>query len=212
VKIFSFILISILLSGNLYAESVRYISDTNLVPLRGGPGSKYRILHKGLVSGTRLTAYEQTDNGIYTRVKTSRGTEGWIRTQYLMNKPAAKDLLKAANARATKFQDANKQLKADLSKLKQSKQTTDKDLSQLTTAHSKLNDQLIEIKKLSGRAIELNRDNTRLLQENEALKNQLDVVTADNQRLDDEADSDAFMNGAFAVFPRMMPKKKTDWA
>ena len=41
------------LSGQLFAET-RYISDKVYVPLRVGDGSKYRIVHRGLPSGTKL--------------------------------------------------------------------------------------------------------------------------------------------------------------
>lgn len=223
-KIFSFTLISLLLSSglfsnNLHAQTVQYISDAMTVPLRTGPTNRYRISNN-LKVGTRLTVLEVSEDGTYSKVKTYRGTEGWIRTQHLSSKPAAKDLLTAANKRVNQLQASQQKLKAELTELKKSKQNTDKDLKQMSVAHDKVSQQLTEIKTISGRAIELNRDNDQLLHDNEALKNELDVLKADNQRLSDEADSDAFMNGAFAVLlgvlitlliPRMMPKKKTEW-
>ena len=223
-KTFSFTMISLLLSSglfssSLYAETVKYISDAMTVPLRTGPTNRYRISNN-LKVGARLTVLEVSEDGVFSKIRTYRGTEGWIRTQYLTDKPAAKDLLTAANKRVSQLQSSQKQLKTELAELKKSKQNTDKDLKQMSVAHDRVSQQLTEIKTISGRSLELNRDNDRLLHENEALKNEVDVLKADNQRLSDEADSDAFMNGAFAVLlgvlitlliPRMMPKKKTDW-
>ena len=223
-KTFSFTLISLLLgsglfSNSLYAQNVQYISDAMTVPLRTGPTTRYRISNN-LKVGTRLTVLEVSEDGTFSKVRTYRGTEGWVRTQHLTSKPAAKDLLTTANKHVSQLKASQQELKAELAELKKSKQNTDKDLKQMSVSHDKVSQQLTEIKTISGRALELDRDNDRLLHENEALKNELDVLKADNQRLSDEADSDAFMSGAFAVLlgvlitlliPRMMPKKKTEW-
>ena len=49
------------------------------------------------------------------------------------------------------------------------------------------------------------------------LRSQIEVLEADNQRLQDQLDSEAFMNGAFAVLlgvlitllvPRLWPKRR----
>ena len=45
------------------AQDVRYISDKQYVPLRSGAGNEYRITHRGLPSGTRLTVNSESDNG-----------------------------------------------------------------------------------------------------------------------------------------------------
>jgi SH3 domain protein len=221
VKTFSLMLISLLVSSSLYAEEVRYIRDTLYVPLRSGQSFQHRIVHKGLTSGTRLTLIETNEDGTYSKVKTNNGLEGWLQSQYLMDTPAAKNQLKTTQQQLIKLQASNKQLKTELNKLKQAKKSVEGELSKVSSNNSGLSKELVEIKNLSSRSIELNRDNNRLLQENEVLKNELDVIKADNQRLNDKADNDAFMNGAFAVLigvmitlliPRLAPKKRTDWA
>ena len=219
-KWFSLILVTALVSSNLYAEEIRYVRDTLYVPVRSGQSTQHRI-HKTLVSGTPVTVIEISEDGKYSKVKTRKGLEGWMQSQYLMDKPAAKDLLKAAQSQAAKLQQTNKQLKTEVAKLKNAQQKTEKELAQASSSNSNLNDELSEIKALSARSIELNRDNNRLLKDNEALKNQVDMLAADNQRLNDKADSDSFLNGAFAVLigvmiallvPRLAPKKRSDWA
>ena len=58
----------------------------------------------------------------------------------------------------------------------------------------------------------------RLAQETEVLKSRIEVLQADNQRLQSSAESDAFFNGALAVLlgviitllvPRLRPKRKS---
>ena len=65
------------------AQDTQYISDMVLVPVRSGAGSDYRIVNRGLPSGTALLIYGQSDDGEWTEVETRGGTRGWIPTQYL---------------------------------------------------------------------------------------------------------------------------------
>jgi len=80
-----------------------------------------------------------------------------------------------------------------------------------------------ELESISGNAIHLDSENRRLAQEGELLKAKLDTVQAENQRLQDKLDSDAFMNGALAVLlgvvialavPRLWPRRRSnsEWA
>ncbi len=220
-KTLSLIFLGLLLSNELYAEPIRYIRDTLYVPLRSGQGSQYRIVHKGLLSGARLELLETSADGTYSKVRTSKGKEGWLQTQYLMEQPAAKNLLAATNAKVGELQTSNRAMQKQLKDSQKAKQALEKRLQQVNASQSDLSQELEQIKDVSSRTIQINRDNNRLLQENEALKNQLDVISADNQRLQDKAASDSFMNGAFAVLigvfitllvPRLWPQKKTDWA
>ena len=75
------------------AEEMRYVSDTLYVQLRGGPSTEYRSL-KVLPSGEHLTYL--SEEGDFTQVKTSEGTEGWVSTQYLSDEPIAREKLKDA--------------------------------------------------------------------------------------------------------------------
>ena len=71
------------------AQDTQYVSDRVLVPVRSGPGADYRIVNRGLPSGTALLVYDQNDDGEWTEIETRGGTRGWIPTQYLQNEPPA---------------------------------------------------------------------------------------------------------------------------
>ena len=71
--------------------------------------------------------------------------------------------------------------------------------------------------------MQLDVDNRRLVEEAENLRSQLDMLEAENQRLQDKLDSEDFLNGALAVLlgviitlvvPRLWPKrrKSSSWA
>jgi SH3 domain protein len=78
---------------------VNYISDVVNVPLRSGPTNAYRIIHRGLPSGTQLTVLGTDEEAGFTKVRTVDGTEGWVTSQYLTGEPIARVKLAAAEKR-----------------------------------------------------------------------------------------------------------------
>ena len=80
----------------IFAQEVAWVSDKQFVPLRSGEGNEFRIVHRGLPSGTQLTINRVNEDSGYTQVTTAGGTQGWIRSQYLMrDRPAAQELTRA---------------------------------------------------------------------------------------------------------------------
>jgi SH3 domain protein len=84
-------------------------------------------------------------------------------------------------------------------------------------------EELAQLKKVSGRAIELDSENRRLVEQVETLRSEVDMLQADNQRLGDKLRSGAFLDGALAVLlgviitlvvPRLWPRKRrsSSWA
>jgi SH3 domain protein len=210
-------------TATAWAQEVRYISDSQYVPLRSGAGSKFRIVHRGLPSGTKLTLLEEDTEAGYARVTTPGGTEGWIRIQYLLNNPIARDRLAAAQAAQQTLQKQVNNLKRELqSSQGKLKETRD----QLASNEKKLSNtgsELTEIKRISSNALNLDRSNRQLVEEAEVLKSRIEVLEADNQRLLDSESNEAFLNGALAValgvlitliVPRIWPKRRpsSSWA
>lgn len=178
-------------------------------------------MHKGLVSGTALTVLDTSADKEYTLVRTRGGTEGWIQTQYLSDQPAGRDLLKVANRTIAKLEEQNSNTSKQLAALKSQDQKNQQQLSALSKTNSSVSTELSKIKAISANAVQLNMDNQRLLEENQMLINKVEILNTDNKRLVDKQESDAFLNGAFAVLigvmitllvPRLWPKKSTDWA
>ncbi|TFG65971.1 MAG: TIGR04211 family SH3 domain-containing protein, partial [Nitrospirales bacterium] len=78
---------------------VNYISDVLNVPLRSGPSTAHRIIHRGIPSGTQLTILATDEEAGFTQVRTAGGMEGWVTSQYLVREPIARDKLAAAEKR-----------------------------------------------------------------------------------------------------------------
>ena len=217
------ITLALLIIAPAFAQDVRYVSDKQYIPLRSGPGSDYRITHRGIPSGTRLTIARTSDDGTFAEITTAKGTTGWIRTQYLMEDLPAQNKLDAAVNKAANLEARNKSLATETSTLKTERvdvlnqiQSTDGQLEQVTQ-------ELALLKQISGNAVQLDTDNRRLIVESETLKSDLEMHRAENQRLNDKLESEAFMNGALAVLlgviialvaPRLWPKRRRDsgWA
>ncbi|WP_372862282.1 TIGR04211 family SH3 domain-containing protein [Spongiibacter sp.] len=207
------------LSGTAFAET-RYISDKVYVPLRVGDGSKYRIVHRGLPSGTKLELLETNEDSGYSKVKTSSGTEGWLPSHYLIDAPVARTRLRETEAKLQKLSESNKALREQLNNTTQSSEKTASIVEQLERENSALSEELDAIKRISANAIKLDSDNRRLLESNQMLSSELDVLKTDNARLRENQENEFYLNGAFAVLigvmialivPRMTPKRRSEW-
>jgi len=87
----------VILANTAQSQDIRYVSDTNTVPLRSGAGNEFRIVHRGIPSGTKLTVARNSADGVWSEITTERGTSGWIRSQYLMAEKPAKLKLDAVS-------------------------------------------------------------------------------------------------------------------
>lgn len=209
------------MSQQTYSQEVHYVRDLLYVPLRSGQSAKHRIVHKGLASGTRLTLLESNSESGYSKVRTERGIEGWIPSQYISTEPSGRQLYEQEKKAHSQLKQQNTQLNQQLNELKTKQQQSSSEVKTLTAQRNKLSEELEYIKAISANAITLDSENKKLLEENLRLKNQTDVLSADNKRLQDNSKNDAFLNGAFAVVigvmialivPRLRPKKSSEWA
>jgi SH3 domain protein len=214
-------LLCLLVCSELHSQEIRYIRDTLYVPLRSGQTLQHRIVHKGLVSGTKLTLLETSEDNVYSKVQTSRGIEGWIQAQYLSLEPAGRDLFKQSQKDSVDLKNQNTELAEQLTSLQAQHRQSQREIEQLSSQNNKLSNELESIKSISANAITLDSENKLLLEESQSLKNQTDVLKADNKHLQDNRENDAFLNGAFAVVigvmialvvPRLRPKKSSEWA
>ncbi|MBE9538790.1 MAG: TIGR04211 family SH3 domain-containing protein [Proteobacteria bacterium] len=205
------------------AQDTRYVSDKQYIPLRSGPGSDYRITHRGIPSGTRLSVARTSGDGTFAEITTAKGTTGWIRTQYLMKDLPAQNKLDAAVKKAADLEATNVSLASEAKALKIERVDVLKQIQSTDGQLDEVSLELTELKQISGNAVQLDTDNRRLIVESETLKSELDMHRAENQRLKDRLNSEGFMNGALAVLlgviialvvPRLWPKRRRDsgWA
>ncbi len=205
------------------AQEIRYISDKQFIPVRSGPGNQFRIVHRGLPSGTKLTVLQESEDGVYSEISTDRGTTGWLRTQYLMSEQPAQLLVDTAEARAAQLAESNRTLQDELNGLNSERDELQGELQGTGGELTAVTEELAALKQISGNAVKLDTDNRRLVQQAEVLKAEVETLEAENQRLNDKLRSEAFMDGALAVLmgviialvvPRLWPKRRrsSSWA
>lgn len=200
----------------VHAQSTAYVSDEIFIVLHSGPGAEYRWTAK-LNPGTELQAGRQSDDGDWTEVTTTRGTSGWVRSEFLTTEAPAQVRLPAALARAEQLAARNTELTSQLETLQQER---DELLNRLNSTEGDLgsvSDELTHLRQISGNAVQLDQDNRRLVEEAENLRSEVEMLEAENQRLQDKLGSEDFINGALAVLlgviitlvvPRLWPKRR----
>ena len=217
------VLFSLLFAAAAQAQNVRYVSDKQFIPLRSGAGSDYRIIHRGIPSGTRLTIARTSGDGEWAEITTEKGTTGWIRTQYLMQDLPAQNRVDAAEKRAAEAVAKSAALGEELAALRAQSTELEGRLNSSGSELGSVTEELAQLKQISGNAIQLDIDNRRLVEESENLRSDVEMLESENQRLQDKLESEDFLNGALAVLlgviitlvvPRLWPKrrKSSSWA
>lgn len=217
------VLFSLLFAAAAQAQNVRYVSDKQFIPLRSGAGSDYRIIHRGIPSGTRLTIARTSGDGEWAEITTDKGTTGWIRTQYLMQDLPAQNRVDAAEKRAAEAVAKSAALSEELAALRAQSTELEGQLNSSGSELGSVTEELAQLKQISGNAIQLDIDNRRLVEESENLRSDVEMLESENRRLQDKLESEDFLNGALAVLlgviitlvvPRLWPKrrKSSSWA
>ena len=200
-----------------YAET-QYVSDQLVITMRTGQGNQFQII-KTLNSGDKLEVLEQTDSG-YTRARTEDGTEGWIRTQYLTDKPIAASKLTWAQNQISKLTKTNKALKDELKSIKNEKTQVDSEHSKLSSNYKQAEKELAHLNEIAARPIQLERENKELRLQFEQINDELVLVKQENQVLKDRSERNWFIAGAGVVIlgmiigliiPKLRFRKKDSW-
>lgn len=202
--IFSVIALLSWLPNSYAANGQQFISDTLFVPVRSGAGSQYRIVHRGLKSGTALTVIEQNEAQKWSKIRTNSGVEGWVPSQYLTSEPTADIQLKKAEKTIARLSSKAGPLSDKLLQAEKETQVLQEQLTQTKQEKNVAEKELARIQKLSDNVITLDQENKSLIQENEQLKHQRDTLTAENNRLSQQLKSDEFIYGAYAILLGML--------
>ncbi len=182
-----FILCSFLflfVTTSLYAET-RYVSDQLIVTVRSGKGNQYKILET-LPTATPVTVLEVDKD--YIKVVTAKGTEGYIRSQYLM-----KSLPKSVQIKQLKKEIASsqQQLEAQQQKFQACQDESAAQKNQLAELSAQLDQMRQSLEKKekeyktllssSENVLGLTTENQQLVEENNLQNSELLVLREENQ-------------------------------
>lgn len=205
------------------AQEIRYITDELFVPVRSGQGTQYRIIHRGLPSGTRVTVRETDEESGYSRIVTDGGTEGWLLTRYLESQRPAKDRLSELQAKYNTLLGDDDSLRSQMVDAQERAQAVTAEMEALRGELEDTRSELTEVRRVSANALNLDEMNRRLAEEAQVLSTRVEVLEADNLRMKEGKESEAFRNGALAVLlgvvitllvPRLWPRRRrtSEWA
>jgi len=227
------LLFSLLISAVSLAQDIRYVGGEQAIALRGGAGEDYAVVYRGIPPGTRITVARTSDDGLWADITADNGITGWIPTQNLVLQVPAPTTTTAAAKPVQGTGDTNAKLAANLAAKSAAElaggtaagvaaQTADTTelLNRVNTCDAEFNaaaQELHQLKQVAGKAVQLDIDNHRLVEESENLRSEVGMLQAENQRLLERLASEDFMNGALAVLlgvvialiaPRLVPQRR----
>ena len=178
-----------------YGETV-YISDELTVPLRTGASNEHRILHRGLPSGLQMEVLQIDEAAGFSEVRTANGTQGWMRSQYLVAEPIAKTRLAAAQREVASLRGQRLFQAQRVDELA----STAREQADLNSASdsriAELESELSEIRRISVNAINAHEENLASLETIARLRDEIDDLADDRNRLQDNSENQGILIGA----------------
>ena len=201
-------LITLILTGFVQAESVRYVSDQLEIPMRTGQSDRHKIL-RFPNSGDALTVLETNEETGYSLVRTQSGKEGWVMSKDLMNTPSARTRLADAKEKMSRLREIEKRITE-----------LESERNQLNSQNVRLNKQLAEIRRASSNVIQISEENESLRTTNIEMERNIQMLQQENDSLQDRSYRNWFMTGAAVVIismlfgialTRIRWRKKSSW-
>ena len=167
----------------------RYVTDLIFTPVRTGPGGDYRIINKGLPSGTEVTYYGLSEDGVWAEIETKGGTRGYLRAQYLQANAPRGSQVNALEATLAKEVERAAQLQRDLDEATAQLTSTDSSMSAAARELEQTQETLSEVKRVSANAIQLDQMTKSLTGKLEDANARNDLLKLENARLQDRISS-----------------------
>ena len=170
-------------------SETRYVTDLIFTPVRTGPGGDYRIINKGLPSGTEVTYYGLTDDGVWAEIETKGGTRGYLRAQYLQSNAPRGSQVNALEATLAEEVARTAQLQRELDEAMGQLTSTDSSMSTAARELKETRETLAEVKRVSANAIQLDQMTKSLTGKLEEANGRNDLLKLENARLQDRISS-----------------------
>ena len=216
-------LLALVVTVSVTAQETVYVNDKLFVPIRTGAGGDYRIVHKGIPSGTAITQFQLSEDGDWAEIETRGGTRGWMRAQFLQPEPPAIVLLKQLEQELAEVEADRDRMRASLSATASDAYEAGDAAKALQTELATVKAELAEVTRVSGAALELDAQNRTLATELETQRSESDLLRLENLRLQERVDHNQMIDGAIAVLlgviiaivaPRLLPRRRRSdgWA
>jgi SH3 domain protein len=172
-----------------------WIGDTVFVPVRAGAGTGYRIVHRGLRTGTQVQIIDFPEGAEWAQVRVGE-IEGYVNAQYLVRTPPAM-------IRLEQLERQHEQTRQQLADARQQVTALTTERNQLTAENRRLSGDLSNqeqavsrLEEVAADPIRLDRANRELNQELSKLRTELNSMQAENALLRSDKTSSMWLVGA----------------
>jgi len=198
---------------------VNYVTDSIEVPLRSNPGYKFKIIRM-VKSGSKVTIQEVNDKGWAKLIYRHRGRDfvGWMPTSMLQTTPISATLLKKQTEKTSRIEKSLNQLKQEKETLQARLTIATEELNTVKQQNFELEKELQNIKKISGRSLEISEENNQLSQQINQLKSDSIIMKEQLSQASDVVQRQWFLTGGGVLLLGLilgrlfrMPAKKNKW-
>ena len=172
-----------------------WVSDILYVPVRAGAGNNYRIVHRGLRTGTQVEILAMEEGAEWAHVRVN-DTEGYMNAQYVSRTPPAM-------IRLAQLERQHEQARQQLADTRNQLNTVTAERNQLAADNKRLggelgsrSEELNRLQEVAADPIRLEQTNRELNQELSRLRTELNTVTAENALLRNDRTSSMWLVGA----------------
>ena len=219
-KIPALLLLSISIFVTDAHAATKYVNDNLTITVRSGQGNEHKII-KTISTGDKVEVLEEFSDTGYARATLADGTEGWILSRYLTDKPVAKDLLERLEKRYEQLKEKYDVSTEELKTLKAEFSKINRDSASVSKDYKALQDRMERINEVAAKPILLDKENRELKEQNVTLTNEMQLIKQENQILKDRSDRDWFIAGGGVmvigillglVLPKLRSSKKSSWS
>ena len=194
-----------------------YVTDTMKYTLRSSESNRSKIL-KMMPSGTSLTVISENPDTGYTKVRTGSGTDGFILTRHILDRPISKWYLNKANKKLETLQQNFDLAKKELSQIKGNNDQALSSNQSLTKERDLLSKDLNDLRQTAANAVQLKHQRDQLQERVISVERELQQIKRENQTLADNTNQDWFLYGGILslfgvilgfILPKLSWRRKT---
>ncbi len=207
------------LAASAAGAQTRYVSDRLEVTLRTGTSTQHAIVRM-VPGGARVEVLEVDAASGYSKVRSAEGVEGWVLSRYLMEQPAARDQLAAANSRVEALNARVADLVAQVEVLSGERDGLAAESGGLGSELEEVRAELERVRRVSASALELDKVNRELRTRIAAADQVTDGLRAEVAELKANTRRDWFLSGAGVliaglllglILPRLKFGRRSRW-
>ena len=203
----------------LQAAEVKYVTDIFEVTMRSGTSTANSIVRL-LSSGAKVTVLENDLASQYSLVETEENKQGYVLTRFLMDSPAAREILQDVRARYEQQQSMLDEQQTEIEQLTEALQQEQTDGQTLKTTLRASEQELSEVRDAAQNTLNILDQNKRLQTVVNQLREEKTLLSDSNAELSDSTQIDWFVRGAAVsliafiigiLVTRIRWRKKDSW-